>query len=231
MIKLIYLSPTLEEGKPKNPGDTKFFDEYNLESIKALSALLVPSNPISNKVRIAPEHQQAYQLALSYHGLEDLPLGANYLSDDLLIPMTPAEDNPFIKESQVVVNRITNTNKSSIEEVTIEHVNEVLNPVITSHSEPNPELIPPESNYILPKSSDEESLKEVVDEEASTYSLPEELNARRVELENTHHSKVRALAEQYGLAYTNKESGIKAILRKEFEETAIALGQEDLLNA
>lgn len=204
MIKLVYLSPVVHDGFPKNPGDSRFFDETNLDSLKELKSILSISNPLSNKVAIVPEHQQVYQLALSYYDLEGLPLSTTHTSIELLNPLDVEDMNPFIKEAQVVTKRIQQPIKEEVHQEVIEEV------VYT------PSLPPIESVEVV--------------EESETYSLVNEINARRKELDNTHHTKIKNLAEQYGLTYTNKDSAVKAILYREFEETALALGQKDILN-
>ena len=207
MIKLVYLSPVIHDGFPKNPGDTKFFDETNLDSLKELKSILSISNPLSNKVSIVPEHQQIYQLALSYYDLEGLPLSTTHTSVELLTPLEIEGNNPFISETQVAVKRIQST-PITPEEENINAVEELVDiPLISS--------------------IEDIEIKEI---ESQNYSLVDEVNARRKELDSTHHTKIKNLAEQYGLTYTNKDSAVKAILYKEFEETALSLGQESVLN-
>ena len=108
MIKLVFLVPAVFEGTPKNPGDTKFFDEQSLDSIKELKGILSLSNSLSNKVSIIPEHQSIYQLALSYFGLDELPMSVTHDSIELLNPIDAISDNSFIKDTQVVVKKIEN---------------------------------------------------------------------------------------------------------------------------
>jgi hypothetical protein len=222
MIKLVFLVPAVFDNIPKNPGDSKFFDEQSLDSIKELKNILSLANPLSNKVSIIPEHQSIYQLALTYFGLDELPMSVTHDSIDLLDPLENVPDNSFIKDTQVVVKKIENKSKEI----------EVLNQ--------NTELEQIQSQYelaSLPETIllDFKLIQEVKDsnnekeQEEDNYSLSNELNQRRIELESTHHTKVKNLAEQYGITYVNKDNAIRAILHKEFEETAKTLGQEDVL--
>lgn len=219
MIKLVFLVPAVFEGTPKNPGDTKFFDEQSLDSIKELKGILSLSNSLSNKVSIIPEHQSMYQLALSYFGLDELPMSVTHDSIELLNPIDAISDNSFIKDTQVVVKKIENKSQEpqSINQVVkLEEIQPESTQIVL------PEVSVLEPNTILEDNSQDNS-------ENSTYSLSDELNQRRVELESTHHTKVKNLAEQYGITYVNKDNAIRAILHKEFEETAISLGQEEVL--
>lgn len=219
MIKLVFLVPAVFEGTPKNPGDTKFFDEQSLDSIKELKGILSLSNSLSNKVSIIPEHQSMYQLALSYFGLDELPMSVTHDSIELLNPIDAISDNSFIKDTQVVVKKIENKSQepqSINQSVKLEEIQPESTQIVL------PEVSVLEPNTILEDNSQDNS-------ENSTYSLSDELNQRRVELESTHHTKVKNLAEQYGITYVNKDNAIRAILHKEFEETAISLGQEEVL--
>lgn len=219
MIKLVFLVPAVFEGIPKNPGDTKFFDEQSLDSIKELKGILSLSNSLSNKVSIIPEHQSIYQLALSYFGLDELPMSVTHDSIELLNPIDATSDNSFIKDTQVVVKKIENKSQEpqSINQgVKLKEIQPEFTQIVL------PEVAVLEPKTILEDNSQDNS-------ENSTYSLSDELNQRRVELESTHHTKVKNLAEQYGITYVNKDSAIRAILHKEFEETAISLGQEEVL--
>jgi len=213
MIKLVYLSPTLDNGIPKNPGDTKFFNERNLDSIKELKGMLVPSNPISNKIAIVPEHQHIYQLALSYFNLDELPLSNVYNSNELLNPIELEENNSFITETQVVIKRI----EPKIETQSL------------IEQDSNNNLLQPSKEVETVLSTSKE-IKQDTQEEEETYSLSDEINIRKLELESTHHTKIKNLAEQYGLIYNNKELTIKAILQREFGDTAKSLEQEYLLS-
>lgn len=177
------------------------------------------SNSLSNKVSIIPEHQSMYQLALSYFGLDELPMSVTHDSIELLNPIDAISDNSFIKDTQVVVKKIENKSQEpqSINQVVkLEEIQPESTQIVL------PEVSVLEPNTILEDNSQDNS-------ENSTYSLSDELNQRRVELESTHHTKVKNLAEQYGITYVNKDNAIRAILHKEFEETAISLGQEEVL--
>lgn len=217
MIKLIYLSPTLHDGIPKNPGDSRVFDEFNIDSLMELKGLLSPDNPLSNKVCISPEHQHVYQSALSLYRLDELPLTTNHTSPDLLKPVVVDQTNPFIEETQVVVKRL----QEKLSEESKDNTKVTESPALPEENkEPESLSLPPTQEVPVEESKEEES----------EYSLIDEINLRRNELDNTHHSKIRSLAETYGITYTNKESAIKSILRKEFQESAESLNQTELLD-
>lgn len=219
MIKLVFLVPAVFDGTPKNPGDSKFFNEQSLDSIKELKGILSVSNPLSNKVSIIPEHQSIYQLALTYFGLDELPMSVTYDSIELLNPLDAVPDNSFIKDTQVVVKKIEDKSK----EIEVLNQNVELEQIQSQY-----ELSSlPETILLDFKPSTEVNEEEI--KEVDNYSLSNELNQRRIELESTHHTKVKNLAEQYQITYVNKDSAIRAILHKEFEETAKTLGQEDVL--
>jgi len=92
-------------------------------------------------------------------------------------------------------------------------IKEVVEPIKVI--EVKPELTTPKAEVI--EESNKESEVVVEDsEDIKVYKESSELISKREELENTHWSKVKTLAESMDIVYTSKSDTINKILEKEF---------------